>query len=199
MRSTIINRQCPLPPSTGIDTILHNPTKSNGNSCARVPFVHARTHAHARNSPRNAATVRRVHSCGTRPTPIIPHSQTTPLPLLFRHSHPVYVIPAKAGIHPASNLTIQNPRTILDPWALNQTQAQGDTLQSPIINPQSAIRNQQSALLQLALGRTRQNPTECGENSCAHARGISHVIPTWSRSGPPTSFPRRRESRAFIP
>ena len=68
-------------------TIRHNPTKSNRNSCVRAFPLFTPARAHTRNSPKNATTVRRVHPCGTHPTPIIPHSQTTPFPPSFRHSH----------------------------------------------------------------------------------------------------------------
>ena len=79
MQSSIPNRQ--------FDTILQNPTEIR--ACARS--VYSRTHARTRNSPKNAATVRRVHPPTSFPrrreatlTPIIPHSQTTPFPLPFR-------------------------------------------------------------------------------------------------------------------
>ena len=88
----------PNPQINPQSSIRHNPTESYKIQQkfvrARVPY-YPRTHAHARNSPRNAATVRRVHPCGTCPTPSIPHSkttpfplQTTPFPLPFRHSRP---------------------------------------------------------------------------------------------------------------
>ena len=63
----------PLPPSTEFDTILQNPTKSNGNSCVR---------AHAREAP----------------PPVIP----TPSHVIPATTHVIpattHVIPAKAGI-----------------------------------------------------------------------------------------------------
>ena len=50
-----------------------------------------------------------------------------------------------------------------------QTTTQGDTMQSPIDNPQSAIPN---TLLPPSTGidTMQQNAAKCGENSCAHAR-----------------------------
>ena len=77
MQSTIPNPQ---------SSIRHNPTESYK---IQQKFVRA----HARNSPKNATTVRRVHPPTSfphrresTPTPIIPHSQTTSFPHPFRHS-----------------------------------------------------------------------------------------------------------------
>ena len=72
-----------------------------------------------------------------------------------------------------------------------QTAAQGDILQSPIINPQSAIP-------QLTVGKIRQNTTECNRTlqklvpARAHARALR-----WFRFGN-RSAPCRRSTPASI-
>ena len=114
MQSPIDNLQSsidnvPLPPSTGIDTIQQNPTKSNGNSC-----VCARAHEaqRSRRVQEHSVPPNRQFS----PSSVVPDPPTSyPDPLtsypdpLTSYPAPTHVIPAKAGIPPPGTNCPQVP------------------------------------------------------------------------------------------
>ena len=124
-------------------------------------------HTHPRHSYTHPLHSPRLPTSIPAPTHVIPApTRVTPTPSRFipraypRHSrtHPRH---SREGgnLHlPASHLTKQNPRTILDPWPLHETIAQGNILQSIICNLQSAISNPQCP--HPAVDGNRHNPTE---------------------------------------
>ena len=186
MQSPIDNLQssinnAPLPPSTGIDTIQQNPTKSNGNSCVRARGTAFPTGTRALGAPQS-----------TIPNPQFPRQESPECGEMRRKLVCARTHEAQRSrrVQERSVPPIDNPQSTINNSPPPTSFPHPPTSfprrrESP--NRQSTIRNHQSP-------STLSTSFPYLPTSFPLPSRVTFPHPPPSLPHPPTSFPRRRES-----